>query len=274
MSLRTFAEIVALIVVVVAVLHYSEVEPNVLDKIPERYRTVAEKDIEAMDIKPLDQTYADKNSALYCQYKAAVTMPSLSDKSEVLSKVIKAALEIKDFEIAIAAAKEISGSISKTAELQNIVSAALATEGAVGFSVIAAELMTDETSKASALNEIVKFYDKKSQEPLPVKELSSLEQYNLIYQFADSSAHMGLYTEDAKKFAEDWIKNRDYQSFILFKEYFSFANSPRYFNMSSEDAVIFSYDWLDNSTTEDFEIYKKTLIVSDSPSGMNILVVQ
>jgi len=264
------AEIAGIIAVIIAFLQYSEIEPNALDKIPELYKAAVSKDIEAIEIKPLDEKYADKNNPLYFQYKAAIAIPGSSSKSSAISKVVKVALEVKDFEIAIAAAKEISGSSSKTAELRKIVNVALATEGSAGFAVVAAELIPGSSSKTSALNKIVEFYDEQYLNSRPAKELSSFEKYKLIYAFSDSPTYVNLSADEAKKFTEDWLKNRDYQSFALFKEYFIFADSPSNLNMSSEEAVRFSFQWLENYTKEEFDIYSETFIFADSPSGMSM----
>lgn len=270
MNLRTLAEIAAIIAVIIAYLQYTEVEPNALDKIPDIYKAVAEKDIESIDIEPVDQKYADKNNPLYFQYKAAIAIPSSSSKSAAISKVVKAAIEEKDFEIAIAAAKEISSSSVKSAELYKIVNAALAAESSAGFAVIAAELIPGSSSKTNALNKIVDFYDKKHLESGPAKELSSFDKYKIIFEFADAPIYINLSSASAKKFTEDWIKNRDFQSFSLFREYFIFADDPTYLDMNSEEAVKFSFNWLENYTKEEFALYRKTFIFADSPSGMDM----
>lgn len=270
MNLRTFAEVATIIAVVIAFLQYTDVEPNALDKIPELYKTAAEKDIESIDIEPLKEKYAGKNNPLYFQYKAAIAIPSPSSKSLALSKVIKAALSEKDFQIAVAAAKEITSPSSQSIELQKIVNAALATEDSAGFAVVAAELIPSSSSKTISLNKIVEFYGKKFSASQPPVKLTSFDKYKIIYEFSDSPRYINMSSSDAKIFTEQWFTKRNYQEFILFKEYYIFADSPAHLNMNSEKAVEFSTNWLESYTKDEFDIYRETFIFADSPSGMDM----
>ena len=268
--MKTLAQIATVVTVFIAFLQYIKVEPNALDKIPELYKTAAENDVKAIEMISLESEYSGKNNPLFFQYKAAIAIPGPTSKNAAISKVIRRALQERELKIAIAAAKEMTGETAKSVELKKIVSIALATEGSAGLALMVAELILGQNAKTRALNEIVDYYERKARKGRPPRELTSLEKYKAIYVFADSIGYISLSGEEAKIFTENWLKNRDYKSFLSFKEYFIFADSPAYLSMNSENAVKFAIDWLDKYSPEEFELYKEAFIFSDSPSGMSL----
>ena len=116
-------------------------------------------------------------------------------------------MAVNDYKIAIAAAKNISSSYSKSSVLSAIAEHALKSENNAGYAVVAAELIPSSYTKDTVLSKIVTYYESGPLDGSETesKELTPLDQYKQIYTFADSINYMGMSEEDAKGFALDWI---------------------------------------------------------------------
>lgn len=271
MRLRTLAEIATIVALVVALLSYFKVEPNVLDKIPEIHKAQATHDVEAVDLKLNKKDYSGRNSPLYQQYEAAIAMDGAYNKDNALSSVIDNALASKDFRIAVLAGKAISNSYNKTQELMKVVESALGDKKHAGYAIVAAEIIPSSYSKDQALGEIVKYYDGvKKEEGIGSSSHSSLDFYKDVYLFADSSPYMNMDEGSAKKFADMWVKNRTYKEFDYFKKVFIFADSLPYMDMNSSDAKNFALDWISRYSEDEFSVFKSAFLFANGLSGMNL----
>jgi hypothetical protein len=270
MQLRTFAEIATILGLGIAFLSYMKIEPNALDKIPGIYQKQATDDLKKTDLKIDASEYSGKNAYLLHQYRAAISMKSSYNRDQALAKVIDAAIKASDFKIAILCGKEISSSYQKSSELEKIVDAALKQEKHAGYAVIAAELIPSSYSKDAALNKIISFYEHGSAESKAPQELTELDKYKEIFTFADSTANMDMSEEEAKAFADKWIKERRYEDFQYFKKIYTFADSTASMDMSEKKAMKFALDWIDNYPEKEFEIFTSAFNFADSTAGMSM----
>lgn len=270
MKLRTIAEIATILAFVIAFLQYADFEPNALDRIPDLHKSAAKKDVENLAITIDEKDYEGEKMPLYLQYKAAIAIPEKYSKDSAIEKVVSSALQVVDFKLAVAAAKEMEEKYSKSSVLEKIVAAALSSDDEAGYAIIAAELIPEKYSKSGALEKIVKHYQAKATLTAEAKPLSQFEKYKIIYSFADAPAYMDMSSEEARAFAENWLKTREYSQFNYFKLVFEFADAPAYLNMNSNDATSFALKFIDSYTEEEFLIYQEAFEFADAPANMNL----
>lgn len=211
---------------IIVVLQYVKIEPNALDKLPDVYKEAAEKDVKETKIAIKSEDYENGNDSLYVMYRAAIAISNSYSKDCAIEKVVNAALMKNDFKLAIAAAKESENSYTKSNLLEKIAKQSLNTEKSIGYSIVAAELIPNNYTKTQVLQDIVGYYEKDfygdSGNKIESKKLTPLEIYKEIFTFADSSAHMRMSKDEAKLFANRWIKNRTY---------IEFQNSKRFLHL-------------------------------------------
>lgn len=268
-KLKTLAEIAAILATLVAILAYMKIEPNIIHDMPEIYQKAVEDDIEAVELNISKEDYSD-SIELYNIYKAAIAINSDHTKDQKLMSVVDISLRNNDLKLAIAAAKEIESEHSRSITLHRIVKDSLKSPGVSGYAVIAAELIPSDHTKDLALREIIDFYESRAMGKSNYGALADLKKYKSIYEFADSPTYMGMWGEDAKQFADKWLKNRTYEEFLLFKEVFIFADSPTYMSMNEEEAKVFAEMWINKYSSEDFDLFNEAFQFADSPSGMSM----
>lgn len=270
MKLRIFAEIAAIVTVIIAFLQYADFKPNALDSIPDLYKSAAESDVESLNVTLDEENYTGDNRTLFLQYKAAILIPEKYSKDNAIEKVVTAALRAGDLKLAVAAAKEMEQKYAKSNVLEKIVEVSLSNGDEAGYAIIAAELIPEKYSKSNALEKIVKYYQSRSALSSSGKPPTELEKYKEIYCFADAPAYMYMSGKEAKKFTENWLKERDYSQFRYFKMVYEFTDAPAFLNMNSENAKLFAINFIDNYSKEEFLIYQESFKFSDSPAGMNL----
>jgi hypothetical protein len=273
LKLRTLAEIATIIGVIVTILAFVKIEPNAIDKLPEIYKEKADSDVRSAELLIKKDDYQGKSEALYRQYRAAMAITSTYSQDDAIRKFVDSALAVNDYKIAIAAAKQMNSSYSKSDVLSEIAEQALVSKNNAGYAVVAAELIPSSYTKDSLLAKIVQFYETGTFESddKNSKELTTLQKYKAIYTFADSSNQMGMSEKDAKLFTDKWMKERDYESFLFLKELYIFADSSNQMGMSAKEARKFAFDWIDNSyTKDDFKIFKEAYIFADSSNSMGM----
>lgn len=269
MKLRTIAEIVGIIGVIIAFLEYTKVEPNVLDKIPDAYREAAENEVKDSEIEISPDDYVESPD-LYNIYRAAMSMDSGHSKDIQIKRVVAISLRKNDFKLAISAANAIDSDHTKSITLRDITNKALRVPGQSGYAIIAAELIPSDHTKGLAIREVIDFHEVRARGG-NYGELSNIEKYKEIFNFADSSANMGMSEAEAKEFADKWLISRTYEDFLLFREVFTFADSTASMNMSEENAEKFAFSWLDKSyTEEEFYLFKDAFTFADSTAGMSM----
>lgn len=274
MSLRTIAELAAIIAGIIAFLQYADIKPNALDRIPDLYKSAAESDVENVAITIEEKNYSGDKKPLYFQYKAAVSIPDKYSKDAALEKVVSSALRADDLRLSIAAAKEIEEKYSKSNVLEKIVETALSDGDEAGYAVVAAELIPEKYTKSRALDKIVKYYQAQTSPASAQRQLTELEKYKEIFSFADAPAYMSMSSDEAKEFTENWLKTRSYSQFAFFKMVFEFADAPAFLNMSADDAESFAFHFIDNHTEEEFSVYTEAFKFSDAPGGMGLSTEQ
>lgn len=281
MRLKTLAELAAIVAVIIGALQYMKVEPNALDKISDKAKELAEAELETVEISIIDEDYLNKNSFAYPMYKAALGIPYPSDKSTALQKVVAAAIEERDFKLAIAVANKIPYTSDKSEALKKVAYSAMNSRENLKFSVIAAEFIPYPSAKNDVLKNVSNAYEfVKSGGSLTEfvstlnKPKGKLEEYKEIYRFADSGSYMAMSENDAKIFTDDWQLNRTYEQFILFKGIYTFADSSSYMSLSEEEAKNFAFEWLKKYGSSEFEVYKDAFKFAYSGSYMDMNEVE
>jgi len=267
MQFRTFAEIATIVGATIAVLGYIKVEPNLLDSISGQVKDDVISDLRVTELAVGESDISGEGSDLFIQYRAALALESSYSRDKSLVKVVDSALKRNNFKIAILAGKEIESEYTKSNELTKIVDSALRLEEHAGHAVVAAEFIPSSYSKDKALEKIVAFYEHGWVEP---NKLTTLDKYKEIFQFADSNAHMGLSSTEAKTFTDNWLKERNYQEFLYFKEVYTFADSNQNMGKSAGQALNFALRWIDKYSREDFDVFAVAFTFADSNSGMSM----
>jgi hypothetical protein len=277
LKLRTLAEIATIVTVIIVILQYLKVEPNVLDHLTETVKKQATSDLETVEVEIKEADYLSKNSLAFSVYKAALLIPYSSDKSIALNNAVDAAIDENDFKLAIAAANSIPYASDKSIALKKIAYKAMEKKETLNFSIIAADLIPYASDKSEVLGNISKSYELiksggKLSEFLTQmnKPKDKLDEYKEIYKFADSSTYMGMSEIDAKKFTDNWQKSQTYEDFLLFKDVFIFADSSTYMSFSTEQALTFSIEWIEKYNTNDFLVYKDAFMFADSGTYMDM----
>ena len=103
--------------------------------------------------------YKNESNWLLAMYEAAIAIPYASTKSDALQKVVNTAIDNRDFNIAIIAAKSSPYSSTKADMLARIVEAAKTNKETIGYAVVAADNMPYSSSKADALSRIINSYE-------------------------------------------------------------------------------------------------------------------
>lgn len=96
-------------------------------------------------------------------------MPYASDKSNALKRVVKAAIESDDFNMAIIAAKQSPYAATKAEMLDEVVMAAIKSKETKRYAVVAADNMPYSSSKSIALQKIVSAYETYAKQAAPAK---------------------------------------------------------------------------------------------------------
>lgn len=266
MKLKILAEIAAIVGVVIAFLQYAKIEPNVLDEIPEIYKSMAEDEVKNV-ITPIKASAYKDNEPIYNLYRAAMSLEAGHSKDIQIEKVVELALRGGDFKLAISSASAVDSDHKKSQMLSDIIKTALASGTSAGHAIIAAELIPSEHVKRSAVHEIIDFYEVRASGGV-YGELTNIEKYKEIYSFSDSSQHMDMSSEDAKIFSDNWVENRSYEDFMYFKEVFTFADSRTTMAMTEVEAKSFSLYFIKQFSIEEFFIFKGAFVFADSRTGM------
>lgn len=265
MQFRTFAEIATIIAAVIAVLGYMKVEPNLLDGISGQVKADVISDLRETELAIGESDISGKNSDLFIQYRAVLALKISYSRDKSLVKVIDLALKKNNFKVAILAGEEIESEYTKSNALSKIVDSALKLEEYAGHAVVAAEFIPSSYSKNQALERIVSFYERGGIEP---NGLSVLDKYKEIFQFADSNAHMGLSSSEAKTFTDNWLKERNYKDFLYFKEVYTFADLNQHMGKSAEQALNFALKWIDKYSRKELNVFTGAFMFADSNAGM------
>jgi len=275
LKLKTLAEIAAVGALILAVLQYMKIEPNAIDELPSALQDVANSDVKKIELTLDENEYASNSSIAYALYKAAQGITYTAERNDALEKAVAAALEENDYKLSIQAAREISYSLDMNRVLSMIASKALRERDSVGYAIVAAEFISYSTDKTKTLQKIIAVYEYLAEggsiDDMPIENNDSLDIYKEIFVFADSDAYLGMNSSEAKDFVDDWLKNRNYQDFLLFKEVFIFSDSSAYLGKNTKSAMEFALSWLEHYTESDFEIFKEAFIFADSSAylGMN-----
>jgi hypothetical protein len=270
MRLRTIAELATIIGVAIAVLGYLKIQPNVLDEIPELYHEQAISDLKKTELSIEHNDTIGENAKVYNQYRTALAIKSEYSQDDALISVVKSALKQKSFKYAILGAKSINSQYTRDEQLDLIVDMALAETTSAGNAIIAAELIDSRYSKDKALEKILRFYQEGTSSVKQSRELSDIDKYKEVYNFADASAHMGMSSDEAKKFADDWFSKRPYEDFFYFKKVFTFADATAHMGMDENEAKEFALHWINNYSEVEFEIFQQAFKFADSTAGMSM----
>lgn len=162
MKLSHIAAIATIIAAVVAVLQFinKPVQPSFKRDAPSVEKLIEREKADITLSLELD-VYREKGERnwLFAMYEAALSMPYATSKSDALKKVVNVALESKDYNMAIIAAKHSPYATSKADMLKDIVSQAIKKKESVGYAVVAADLMPYSTSKSDAIKSILIAYE-------------------------------------------------------------------------------------------------------------------
>jgi len=265
--IKKIAELATIAALVFAALSYFKIEPNILDEIPSSMQKMALSDVEEIKLDLEDNSIDDDD--LKGLYLAASAVKSDYKKDEALTRVIAKSLTKERYKYALLAARDLDSDYKKTEQLEIIVNTALRGKTSAGYAIAAAELIPSDIAKDAALELVMSFYERGG-EPLSSKHLSPLDHYEEIYTFADSSNHMNMWEYDAQEFTEQWLIDRTYQDFIVFKEVFTFADASNKMNLSSQEAEKFALDWIDRFTLVEFDVFKQAYLFGDSSNHMGM----
>lgn len=166
MSIYRLAAIATIIVAAITVWQFIDSPKNEARSV----KKVLSKERAAIDLSLELPVYKGKRNWLLAMYEAAVSMPYASSKSDALKKVVASSIRLKDFNMAIIAAKESPYASTKAEMLDEIVNAAILSKESIGYAVVATDNMPYSSSKSSALERIINAYEKFSKQELENKE--------------------------------------------------------------------------------------------------------
>ncbi|MCZ4307169.1 hypothetical protein O4G98_20760 [Zoogloeaceae bacterium G21618-S1] len=106
----------------------------------------------------LPEYSADKNWLL-AMYEASMSQPYSQSKSDSLTSLVKTALSVRDFNMAVIAADEIPFSRSKADAFHLVVDEAIKSKSSIGYAVVSADKMPYSGDKKSALDKIIRAFD-------------------------------------------------------------------------------------------------------------------
>ncbi|MCK7458773.1 hypothetical protein [Idiomarina aminovorans] len=88
-----------------------------------------------------------------------MSQPYSQSKSESLASLVKTALSVEDFNMAVIAADKIPYARSKADAFHLVVEEAVKNKSSIGYAVVAADKMPYSSDKKSALDKIIKAFD-------------------------------------------------------------------------------------------------------------------
>jgi hypothetical protein len=168
LNLAKLAAIATIIAAVIGVWQFIErrsIESTVTSKLPGKEEIAARissslsKERAGVQLSLDLAVYKGERNWLLAMYEAAKSMPYASNKSDALKKVVKASLQMGDFNMAIIAAKESPYDSTKAEMLDDIVAAAVQSKENIGYAVVAADNMPYSSSKSVALDKIISAYE-------------------------------------------------------------------------------------------------------------------
>jgi hypothetical protein len=272
--LKTLAEIAAVIACIIVGLQYLKIEPNALDELPDNIIEIASSNVQALSFKIDENKYINNSSKAYPMYKAAKAISYRPDRDKALEKAVAIAIIELDYKLAILAASNIEYRPDKDRVLSSIALEALTDPDNTGYSVAAAELIEYSPDRTEVINEIIKVYDHVatggSVDDISLSKKVGIDFYKEVFKFADSSAYIALSSEQAKVFADNWLKTQTYEDFLLFKKVFVFADSSAYLSKDSQESLDFSLKWLKEFNSKDFEVFRESFIFADSSAYMDM----
>lgn len=111
------------------------------------------------------EIYKGERSSLVTMYIAAKKVPNSYTKGKSLKKVVKTALTVRDYNIAILAADDIPNIYTKGDALTLIVKEAVKNEQNFGFAALAAEKVPNTYTRGTALNMVIDAIEKSMLQP-------------------------------------------------------------------------------------------------------------
>ena len=149
--------------------YFFPIQKTLIDKIKDtQIKEVIKKERKNISLTLDKEIYESERKWLLEAFNAATKIPYANTKDKNLHKVLEMSIEVKDFNVAIIAEKEIPYTTSQATCLMEIVNAAVKDINNLGYAVLAAEEIGITTMRNKALEIIVdsavKFHSQDKQE--------------------------------------------------------------------------------------------------------------